>query len=124
MTTDTGVRQKNRLVKLADLLDTLKSEQFDLTHWVTKQGDTACAVGWAALSPQFAGLTFLGPAPQYLVKGHHPALGFVAAERYFGLRFREAHYLFSIDSYRRGSSTRPTTVARRIRRFIAKKEAT
>lgn len=52
----------DRLLKLADLLDTLPPNRFDYNEWVGKNwkgnpdlscGTTACALGWATTIPEF-----------------------------------------------------------------------
>lgn len=41
-----------RLLRLAEFLDTIPAERFDLSSWVG-DGTTACAMGWAATMPEF-----------------------------------------------------------------------
>jgi len=112
---------RKRLLRLADLLDTVPPEHFDLGVWLAGDGPpcktAACAVGWATTIPAFrrAGLTTDSSGwPIYSEWG-----GFNAAEQFFGLTEDDALHLFASSyRYRLADLTRPTTVARRIREFV------
>lgn len=124
---------KNRLLKLADLLDNIPKKKFNLREWATVIGseihaDTSqikecgfagCAVGWATTIPSFnrAGLRPIRNAARYVVKGRG-YYGWEAPMMFFGVDGDDANYLFSMDYYDRGSKTTPKTVARRIRHYV------
>ena len=114
-------RSRERLLRLAGLLDTVPVEHFNLSTWAEtwRPCETAgCAVGWAAADPWFRrrGLRLSGGAWPYPV--FRDEVGFEAVEAFFGLTRREAAHLFVYSSYRSGIGTRPKTVANRIRRFV------
>jgi len=117
-----------RLLMLADLLDTVPKEQFDLSCWAHKPkgkriggcGTTACAVGWATTHPGFkkAGLRLKKrerhtAVPEY--KGH---VSWAAVTAFFGVDLRQAGLLFMSAQYPRGCYTTPAEVAKRIREFV------
>lgn len=131
---------KNRLLKLADFLDTVPRKKFDLYNWITKKsnntattidhikecGFAGCAVGWAMTLPSFkkAGLKTIKDnnlfyndeyfsVPYY--KGHE---NWYAVSKFFGISTYDAGDLFRIESY--SSNATPKMVARRIRKFVKK----
>lgn len=140
--------EKERLLKLADLLDrdakNKKGIKFDLGYWgyrdaakrTTKPkriavdcGTTACAIGLACISGAFKsdGLTFKlvskdnGGGNNFVpLYGGHDS--FSAVQEFFGITMFDAHYLFSDTSYdpkeRRGA-VGERAVAKRIREFAA-----
>jgi hypothetical protein len=134
--------QTKRLLKLADFLDKLPRTAFDLSAWVASQpsrpegktpgscGFAGCAMGWAAHEKMFRGLKFDGDifdtTPIFEDKNGVRYIGFEAAEMIFGLPTnRDALYLFHMNYYPMGKSGHrdptPKRVARRIRRYVAKK---
>jgi hypothetical protein len=128
--------QKKRLLKLADLLDTVPVKRFTLRIWATPGftetdcGTAACACGWATTI--FPELT-LSQTPGYDKPRLRPALqkehltDGEAIERFFGLPisddFDAFAYLFEVESYP-SRNPRPKTVAKRIRHFVETGRAT
>lgn len=105
-----------RLLLLADHMDTVDPSLFFLEDW--KCGTAACAVGHACTIPSFqkAGLT-LTPAilngkasgtPTFLM--HH---GWRAVQKFFDLTAIETSELFSSESYEKNAL--PSDVAEKIR---------
>ena len=138
--------KKRRLLKLADFLDTVPRNKFDIGRWFSPVGEgavfpvgeipvvgacntTACAAGWATTIPTFkrAGL-HLEPSERYGVDGETglvvmiPAYGDLrtqlALEAFFGLPGRLAEFIFMPIGYRNGYAT-PKEVAKKIRRVVA-----
>jgi hypothetical protein len=125
-----------RLRALADLLDDVPPNRFDLDGWAVQLnegcGFAGCAVGWAAHSGIFPGLRF----NTGIDCGAHASCvdviyeedekdiwkGWVAVEVLFGLTFRSAGFLFSLDHYPDFLGPTPRVVARRLRRFADKVE--
>ena len=116
---------KERLLKLAEFLDTVPEEKFDFSVWQS-------AVGWACTIPEFkeAGLSLGGtvPVPYFDEEVCTPAVA-----NFFKITRREAASLFINDPHPDeeeddgdgGYRERPTTaaeVAARIRQFVAKNE--
>lgn len=113
---------KNRLLKLADFLETVDKNRFDLSLWrelrfsPSKCGTVACAVGWATTIPSFkkAGFTFESNAPKYKTYD-----SWEAVTKFFSLDNLDAFYLFSIFDYNDENPT-PKMVTKRIRSFVKK----
>jgi len=128
----TTKRADKMLTKLADFLENdIKDNVFDLgVFWYDEDDDdggslvgdggyncgtTACACGWAAVSPKFRGLTATGAASIYHEKSD--TYEFTAAGNYFNITTEQALYLFDPNYYsyhRRGRKS----VVNRIRKFI------
>ena len=113
---------RERLLRLADLLDTVPVKHFDLGVWARseKPCETAgCAVGWAASDPWFQqrGLR-LSEQQVVFAPRQVEHRSYEAAVRFFGVRFDDAWELFSPLAYTSGNRTRPKTVANRIRKFV------
>lgn len=100
---------RERLERLAELLEELEADDFDMTEW------RCCAVGRAALDPWFQaqGLRHDGSG-EVLLDGEplEDAHGFSAVGRFFGTSPSDAVKLFSGRSW-------PPRVALRIRRLLA-----
>ena len=127
---------KRRLLKLADFLETVPRKRFDYMQWVGKDwdgksslnncGTTACALGWATAIPSLrrAGLRLKRRVPSNYVclKEESPNYDSAsrAAEKVFGLSFREFMWLFVPgDGHHKPSfKATPKQVARHIRRFV------
>lgn len=130
---------KRRLLTLAKYLETeVVEKHFDLSSWrdnnptgdhlSEKCGYTACAVGHACEIPSFkqAGLK-LGFDPKYKDDGQLTPLfrsaskwfkAWEAVEKFFGIDFSTAAWLFTDDYYLKGIKTTPKEVAERIRKFV------
>lgn len=120
----------DRLNRLADHLDTVPVEQFDLQDWVGAAnlgpdgfeivagcGTVACAVGHACLMPEFQdeGLKFDDDVPCYMTFDRN-FYGWFAVEEFFGLAFDSADKMFSAGSYDDYATS--SEVAARIRQFL------
>jgi hypothetical protein len=119
----------DRLLKLADFLETVPRKAFDISSWVSSKatmpegerpgdcGFAGCAMGWAAHAKLFRGLTM---ERGYIID--YPAYrgfdGFEAAMTLFSIGDSEATSLFDIGGYESRNPT-PKTVAKRIRKFVA-----
>lgn len=112
--------KKNRLLKVAALIEVINPESFDMDSWSGKKnecGTTFCACGYAAHVGLIKGfnleydLTLYGKFdPTLKYKGYE---NWGAVEKVFGLSEDEAVFLFM----GRESDT-PSSVAERIRRFV------
>jgi len=129
--------RKQRLLRLADVLDNFKEEapegtEFNLAYWSC--GTAACAFGTACKLPEFQkkGLSLVGSGvmyrerdgewltPQYTdPKTGEKSTNFFAAEEFFSLKnWYQSLWLFNSTAYPNGDRTRPATVAKRIREFV------
>lgn len=105
-----------RLLKLAELLDTVPPKQFDMGTW--KCGTTACAAGWAASDKWFKdrGLTLIpdrywDDPEQWEIKFGQD-VAFAAAAKFFLVTYEEAELLFGNDS------ATPKQEAKILRKFV------
>lgn len=129
-----------RLLKLADLLDTIPAERFYLGTWCGPDwagapdlscGTTACALGWATTIPEFRKL-----GVRMKREGINVGPGFAqarcpnpagVAKRLFGIcdttdrGYEDYNYLFFPSAYPRDSRTKPREVAARIREFVSER---
>jgi hypothetical protein len=125
----------DRLLRLADHLDTVQPEAFKLLAWrLEKQGcgTVACACGHGCDIPEFrdAGLKLErslfsrdDQATEYFLVYTDPVLKaeyecFEAVQEFFGITAHDADYLFEPSSYDHGSKTTAVEVAARIRDFF------
>ena len=122
----------DRLNRLADYLDTLPVEQFNLIEWVTDAqmdpmteeivpgcGTVACAVGHACMIEDFK-KQGLGQYGEYPFSPTYGALtGWDAVQAFFGVGYFDAWQLFDYSCYGYEDRTPPSEVALRIRQFIA-----
>ena len=125
---------KERLLKLAEFLENLAPERFNLSSWREHDGDdtdsvsdeqlweggcgtTGCAVGWACAMPEFQAEGL------YWDKGEgYPALrglpysysGYAVASEFFAIPVEVSRLLFSPVRYPEETSN-PKGVAERIR---------
>ncbi len=130
-----------RLLRLADYLDTVPAERFDMGWWGSRGpwpersrlcGTVACAFGHACLIPEFQAA---GLSPGWSAAGNlfptlagftgEPGDTFAIAAAFFGLDLRDSFHLFEPDEYvddreQPASSIRPAEVAARIRELVAK----
>lgn len=91
-----------RLRTLYSILPGIPEASFDITTWgrglfeESECGTAACALGWAAVHPEFnaCGLELdrdaCGTAPK-----HAGFLGYSAGEKFFGITIQESEFLFS-----------------------------
>lgn len=117
---------------LADFLETVPPEDFDLGFWEERQavariaigpivfregcGFAGCAMGWASHQKLFDGLKVKDDLLTY-----RGASDFKAAARLFGVTKNVAYFLFH-ESFYEGWAE-PADVADRLRRFAAKVES-
>lgn len=107
---------KDRLRKLADHLDTVAPEKFDLSNWSC--GTTACAVGHACTMPEFqmeglsTSLNTWGRFPKYLEYDSWDAV-----EAFFDLTHHQARYMFADWCYPSDEQS-PSHVAARVRSMV------
>lgn len=128
-----------KMKQLADFLETVPPEDFDIDAWVTREpmprqiekrwfglvekevepacGFAGCAMGWAAFSGLFDGLRVLG---DWEGIGYRGATDFRAAELLFGINNNNSLFLFSPDF---DDQPEPWDVAERLRRFVEKVES-
>ncbi len=100
---------RERLQELAEVLDGVPEDEFDIDHW------QSCGVGHAARDPWFQAQGLgLSRAGNVLVDGELllGAYGFAPVARFFGVSPTDARRLFS-------GTTTPGRLARRIRRLMA-----
>ncbi len=127
---------KNRLLKLANFLETVKPKDFNLSSWKRETTNgvcktICCAVGFAATIPSFkkAGLrlssidknnTFVfyndEDVTEYQIH-YEQWESWSAVGKFFGLNSEEYNYLFS-DTYYGNFNSGPKHVAKRIKKFI------
>ena len=126
--------QSDRLLTLAKRLDRVPVKQFNMTFWgmewdpeqeeyidfgdadpAKECGFAGCAVGWACSIPEFRelGLNLVHGTPTYNLHHH-----FQAAETFFDLSERQAHYLFGTAFYTPRQFRAPRYVASRLREFV------
>lgn len=109
-----------RLLKLADYLETVPREQFDMSLYgwgsetQTECGFAGCAIGWAIHGKLFRGFTF--------DKGHQPSYQgyywYGAIDKLFDLSDGDVSNLFGPHN-----SGTPKQVAKRIRKFVRDNQA-
>lgn len=125
-----------RLEILADWLEKVPPERFDLSCWIVQPtprdllrgpsldqncGTVACALGWATACPAFRKIGLrLGGSRLFSFPEYQGWRGFGAAEILFGIKNEDARSLFDVCGYSEGEHTRLPTVIKRIRAFIAK----
>lgn len=136
--------RKDRLLKLADFLETVPRRSFEIRWWQkrpatkpegTHQGEcgfAGCAVGWAAHAKLFRGLRLAqhGDGGTDATPIYDGDEGMPAVARLFDLPtvgdyFKvcpDASCLFEAESYD-GHRATPLQVARRIRKFVKDAEA-
>lgn len=121
---------KDRLLMLANVLDNVTPEKFDLGCWRKQSecGTTACAVGWAMVTPAFNKLGLTSYSYDY-EEGIHLQIpvygeeeGFNAVMSFFDITRDVAVYLFTYEFYDKDyinrQSVTPAMVAERIRALV------
>lgn len=130
--------KKERLLKVAEILEEVRPKLFNLYSWInieTKDGNmcstSACAIGWAAQHPWFQSR---GLRLAQKEDGEHmfPYLfgteeeEFDAIRKFFGVSDVEATYLFDPIAYKKGNPSKKDVIDR-INAFVKsgkiKKEA-
>lgn len=119
---------KERLLTLANFLETVRPEKFNMALWGSDKecGAAGCACGWAAQIPEFKtlGLHLDASETESLVLAYGELYGFRAAQDFFGFGLRtETYKLFDPSCYQTedGAEYNPTPheVAERIRETVA-----
>lgn len=112
--------KKDRLLKVAEILEDVKPSLFDISCWFDREtgnacNTVACALGWAAQHPWFMarGLCLDGENEPYF-NGNY---GEYAAEEFFDITHTQAAYLFMPDGYS-GLNPSVRRVIKRIRKFV------
>lgn len=116
----------HRLLRLADILDSVPKDRFDIKRWRSSCGTVECAIGHAANDDYFKelGLTLDSP-PEYPTgaysEGFTPRFkekrGINAVADLFGITPSDAEYLFVGESYDT-PEVDPSDVAQRIRLYV------
>lgn len=127
-----------RLLRLADHLDTVPAVVFDMTQWAMRAdcGTVACALGHACSIPEFAaaGLRldwshgpYERPSESACVRlgDGSPLNGYGVAGAFFDLYIQDVYHLFSPSDYLDANGDQradihPAEVAARIRDLVAK----
>jgi len=114
-----------RLQMLAELLDKVKPDSFNISFWIANNncGTVACAVGHACMHRPFneMGLTLLGASPQFIIDGK-AIKGWSAVYQFFDIDIDTADHLFFVNAYPQKERTPAHVVAARIRAVIAKEQ--
>lgn len=135
-TLQTGNR---RLLKLADFLETVPRKNFDYNtlaseKWDGKQdfiscGTQACALGWAATMPSLRKVGLRLSLADGLATVHLKTTSadvadgddlYKATEEVFGMDLDETDFIFNM--YMGQPESTPKQVAKKIRKFVAKRE--
>ena len=108
-----------RLLRLAEFLETVPPEQFDMSSWISECGTAACAAGWAARIPEFNAAGYRCDAWSGPRFGGESLFG--ALRLFFGLSSSEqSEYIFGYKHYLRT----PRDEAYIIREFVAARRST
>lgn len=117
----------DRLLKLADYLETVRDERFSIQHWSqeTSCGTTCCAVGHACSIPEFRELGLgldicldgrAGQLHRFGVPVYQWRRSYDAVSQFFGLSGAAALFLFSPEAYEINPAKEE--VISRIREFV------
>lgn len=90
-------------------------------------GFAACAVGWAGTIKSFKRAGFKVETGNYSSGTFDPSYdgsgGFTAVQEFFAVTESQAEYMFGPTAYGESARPRPSTVANRIRKTVAKRQA-
>lgn len=114
--------RKDRLLKLADYLDTVKPRKFDMGMWGVRGsvagipcGFKGCALGWAGHSRLFRGMSFKDGIVSYTPPNANTIRGgYPAAAAVFEIPYSDAQYLFGSAH----AGELPGQVAKQIRSYV------
>lgn len=123
-----------KMRQLADFLETVPPEDFDLDGWVQRSGDPSsvffglikrrsacgfagCAMGWAAYTEFFPGLRLTRDKKDIAYAGF---TGYDAIKALLGINENQGYFLFSPNMY--CDEAQPGHVARRLRLFAERVE--
>lgn len=129
----------DRLLKLADFLETAPRKAFDMRNWQVKRatkpegkkpgecGFAGCAMGWAAHTRMFRGLRIDTDGDLVFKKPMFDGHGFEAAAAPFEISTADARHLFDPEHYYDfakciATPATPKNVAKRIRAFVKSKQ--
>ena len=115
-------KYRRRLLRVADLVESLEPAQLRMGDWFQDLGGrdcgtAACAIGWACRDRKLAGLV-INDYGEPTLRDCPFFDGWDAVIEYFGLDSREARHLFYIGSYPESEEPSPAMVAGRIRRHV------
>lgn len=108
----------DRLLKLADYLETVPRKKFDMRFWKDEGacGFAGCAIGWAAHGKLFRGLTIKGTSDLDFEPHYAGATRMAAVSLLFGISIVQAQNdLFGGWDELQGT---PLQVSKRIRKFV------
>ncbi len=119
-----------RLLKLADILDTIERKKFDISYFtngnnINECGSTACALGHAGYDKSFRRAGFktnaLSDRVTYKV-GNETLENFHAAACFFDIDYFDATILFGDNTHENygmyAEEVTPKIVAKKIRKFV------
>lgn len=94
----------NKLNQLADFLETIKADRFNMNFWASGQlnecGTIGCAVGWATqIFPELKLVETHGVGETYLIVCFNGLLGFDALTEFFRITYAQSSYIFDPDYY-------------------------
>lgn len=113
--------KKDRLLKVAEILEDVKPSLFDIRGWIDYDENkpcrtSACAMGWAAQHPWFRARGL------YVTRDGLPYFrsdgGTDAASSFFEITKLQAYYLFMPEGYSGGGNPSVRRVIKRIRKFV------
>lgn len=107
---------KDRLLILANYLDAIPEDKFNMSIWYNYGDDCGCAIGHACKIPEFKEIglhQILFGTPSYNNK-----YGFACIKEFFNISFELAVYLFDNESYENVDRITPKIVSKRIREFV------
>lgn len=126
---------KDRLLKLANFLETLHPKKFDLSVFVIEPaskiskeyatnkvkpcGTAACAIGWCPVV--FPRSCYYNTNDDIVLKKNPKFSNFGFAEIFFNLTENESRRLFSSCEYYNFNNITPKRVAKRIRKLVKDK---
>lgn len=110
-----------RLLRLADYLETVPRDHFDMGTWGGKSscGFSGCAMGWAVHGRLFRGLKSASYLGRRACPSFNGATGFEAAAELFDITIDQAEEKL-FGPHIKGT---PKQVAKRIRKFVRDNQA-
>ena len=120
--------KQRRLLKLADYLETVPRENFDMGFWAKREfrgqecATTACAGGWATnVWPRHLQIVRAGDRQASVLHVASGRMNYGAVAEFFGLEYGEARALFAPGWF--DFEETPAQVARRLRAFVVEQES-
>ncbi len=109
----------NRLLKLADFLESVPKAQFDIGDYYSLEkgcGMIACVAGWAGMVPEFREAGYVMDYGIYSLHGE-PMQACQAFEKFFGTEAFDANITYDCG-YEEGGEVTPRQAAARIRVLV------